>query len=442
MERRVVANKNKTRILYILMNGKLIGRLTKTSKGALIYQYTQEWLETSAARSISLSLPLSNKVFSGDIVYNFFDNLLPENPQVRARIQAEFQTATTHPFDLLASIGKDCVGAIQMVTEEVQSFKREIQYEVLTEAQIAALLRNHQLYPLGMKGKNDAFRISIAGAQEKTAFLFYKKEWCRPLNTTPTTHIFKLPIGYLQHQQMDLGDSCENEWLCSKIAEAFDLPVAKTSIRKFEEVKVLIVERFDRGLSSDKSWIMRLPQEDMCQTQGISPSIKYQSEGGPGISQIMDTLLGSDNSNDDREIFFKSQILFWLLGAIDGHAKNFSIFLEAGGRYRLTPLYDIISAYPLVAKKQLAKQKLKMAMALKGNNNHYSWHTLQRRHFLMTAKAANYSMATASVLIDSLLARVDQVISKVESQLPSTFPTQIYQPIFEGMLEVKKKLEA
>ena len=31
-------------------------------------------------------------------------------------------------------------------------------------------------------------------------------------------HIFKLPIGYIQHQQMDLSDSCENEWLCSQIA--------------------------------------------------------------------------------------------------------------------------------------------------------------------------------------------------------------------------------
>ena len=65
-----------------------------------------------------------------------------------------------------------------------------------------------------------------------------------------------------------------------------------------------------------------------------------------------------------RDTFFKSQILFFLLAAIDGHAKNLSLFIEPKGTYDLAPLYDIISAYPLLETEKLQKQKIKMAMAM------------------------------------------------------------------------------
>jgi serine/threonine-protein kinase HipA len=37
----------------------------------------------------------------------------------------------------------------------------------------------------------------------------------------------------MQHEVMDLSDSCENEWLCSQIAVAFGLPVADCVIQSF-----------------------------------------------------------------------------------------------------------------------------------------------------------------------------------------------------------------
>ena len=173
-----------------------------------------------------------SKLFSGDVVYNFFDNLLPDNAQIRARIQAKFHAPTGQPFDLLASIGKDCVGAIQIIDGEIPSMKKTIDAEPLSDKEIASILRGYQEYPLGMTDTSE-FRISIAGAQEKTAFLYYKNKWCRPLRETPTSHIFKLPIGNIQHHQLDLSESCENEWLCSQIAEAFRLPIAKCEIQSF-----------------------------------------------------------------------------------------------------------------------------------------------------------------------------------------------------------------
>jgi serine/threonine-protein kinase HipA len=436
----MVKIKTQNRILSILMNGILIGHLEKTTKNGLTFAYNQQWMNTPGARPISLSLPLVSQTFSGDVVYNFFDNLLPDNSQIRARIQSKFHIAANQPFDLLASIGRDCVGAIQIIDGEILSFKNKINAESLNEKDIAAILRGYQNYPLGMVDNTSEFRISIAGAQEKSAFLYHKHKWCRPLRATPTSHIFKLPIGFIPHQQMDLSDSCENEWLCSQIIKAFGLPVAKNEILYFEDIKVLVVERFDRKWSQDKTWLMRLPQEDMCQALSISPHLKYQADGGPGMKDIMNLLLGSAKPAEDRDNFFRSQVLFWLLAAMDGHAKNFSLFIGPEGKYHLTPFYDIMSAYPLIAKGQLQKQKIKMAMALKGEHNHYHWHNVQRRHFIGAAKNANYSIEKAEAILDEILDKVDTVIGEISAQLPHTFPRQISQPIFEGMQLMKKRL--
>ncbi len=431
--------KTPVRILNILMNGMQVGTLEKTLSGGLIFTYDQTWLHLPGARPMSLSLPLVSKPFVGDIVYNFFDNLLPDNPLIKSRIQTRFHIATNQPFDLLATIGKDCVGAIQILENEKTELTNKILFSPLTENEIAAILRNTQNCPLGMSTHNE-FRISIAGAQEKSAFLYWEGRWNRPLQTTPTTHIFKLPIGYIQHQHMDLSDSCENEWLCSQITEAFELPVAKCEIGYFEDVKVLIVERFDRRLSNDKSWLMRLPQEDICQALGISPNLKYQADGGPGIEKIMGLLQGSTESTKDRDMFFRSQILFWLLSAIDGHAKNFSIYIEEKGNYRLTPLYDIMSAYPLMSTKQLQARKVKMAMALKGTRNHYHWYDMQRKYFISSAKISDYPTQRAEQALDDMLGKVETVIELVSAKLPSKFPSKIYEPIFEGLLSAKNML--
>jgi len=421
--------------LGVWMNGLRVGALTKDVAGALAFGYAPEWLATPGARPVSLSMPLRHQPYRGEVVYNFFDNLLPDNQQIRNRIQTRFKAPSSHPFDLLAAIGMDCAGAIQIVPDhEPPPDVRRIAGEPLTDARIAKLLGNYRNAPLGMAAEDgEEFRISIAGAQEKTALLRHDGVWQRPLGTTPTTHIFKLPIGRIEYSGMNLRDSCENEWLCLKIARAFDLPVCDAAVHCFDGEKALVVERFDRR--PGEGWIMRLPQEDMCQALGYSPNLKYESDGGPGIAEIMRFLRQSHQAGPDRERFYNSLVLFWLIAAIDGHAKNFSVFIEAGGRFRLTPLYDIMSAHPLMAQKQHQPQKIKMAMALLGKNRHYHWRTMQPRHFISTAKHVGFHSGTARRLFNNMIDRVDTVIDKVRKELPPDFPDEIVTPIFSGMLK-------
>ena len=428
--------------LIVAMNGIEVGTLFRDGRGAMSFQYLVSWLNRPGARAISLSLPLTSKKQESTAVYNFFNNLLPDSDIIITRMQQRFQIATSHPFDLLAVIGRDCVGAIQLYPEDIHlSPINEVHAEPLDENMIAKLLAGYRTSPLGMDKTHD-FRISIAGAQEKTALLWYQGKWQRPLGSTPTSHIFKLPIGMIEQNNIDLSESCENEWLCLQIAKAFGFDVATTELATFNDTKALVVERFDRRWSSNNQWLMRLPQEDMCQALGYSPALKYESHGGPGIAEIMKLLLGSRLSAKDRETFFRSQILYWLLAAIDGHAKNFSIFIEPNTSFVMTPLYDVISVYPIFKAKGIAPQKAKLAMALQGKNKQYLWSKIQPRHFQSTAQHVGFSSEQAGLLLQEMAMQTAGVIHSVGQQLPPNFPSHISDSIFEGLEKQASKIFA
>ncbi|SRI38138.1 protein HipA [Shigella sonnei] len=147
---------------------------------------------------------------------------------------------------------------------------------------------------------------------------------------------------------LDLSQSVDNEYYCLLLAKELGLNVPDAEIIKAGRVRALAVERFDRRWNTERTVLLRLPQEDMCQTFGLPSSVKYESDGGPGIARIMAFLMGSSEALKDRYDFMKFQVFQWLIGATDGHAKNFSVFIQAGGSYRLTPFYDIISAFPVL----------------------------------------------------------------------------------------------
>jgi serine/threonine-protein kinase HipA len=235
--------------------------------------------------------------------------------------------------------------------------------------------------------------------------------------------------------------SVENEYLCLKIAKAFGFATAECQIVTPDGLKALAVERFDRKIAADQSWIMRIPQEDFCQITATSPARKYEVDGGPGISTIMQELLGAANPRHDRETFMRTQVLFWLLGATDGHAKNFSIFIEQHDQYRLTPLYDILSAFPAISKKGLHEKDLRLAMSLKGASGRKTeCHMINRQHFLNTAKEVGFAANAMDLIIQSMAAATEQVITHVEKELPTDFPAFISEPIFEGMRRYSKRI--
>jgi len=430
-----MARPRKRKALGIWMNGLQVGTWAQEPTGEPVFAYSPGWLAQSEARPLSLSMPLrTSSPYRGSVVEGWFDNLLPDSREIRQRMQSRFHAASARAFDLLAEIGRDCVGAVQLLPEgQVPEDIRRIRGEELTESDVATLLRATPLVGAGDEASD--FRISLAGAQEKTALLWHEGGWQRPLGATPTTHIFKLPLGRVGNFQGDLTTLVENEWLCSRIVAAYGLPIAGAEIGVFEDQKALIVERFDRRLASDGSHLLRLPQEDLCQALDVPPSLKYEADGGPGVRPIMDLLLGSRIAEQDRRMFMKAQVVFWLLCATDGHAKNFSVAIEPEGRFRLTPLYDVISVWPLIGHgaQQLALEKARMAMAAISKNRHYRWNDIRPRHWLSTAQACGFDTAVMQGIIDELVEQTPQVVASIESMLPAGFPVSVSDPILRGL---------
>jgi len=429
------------------MNGIPVGYWETTRQGQRL-AYFDEWLTDEQSRPLSLSLPFlpGNAPYQGQVVTDYFDNLLPDNDAIRRRLAQRHHAGGTDAFQLLAKLGRDCVGATQLLPEdEVPTDVYEINGEPLNTAAIARRLRNTTSdQVLGQNDHDEDLRLSIAGAQEKTALLRHDGQWFLPHGSTPTTHIFKLPLGLVGHMQADMRTSVENEWLCSKIMAAYGIPIAQCEIAHFEDQKALVVERFDRAPSSDRSWIIRLPQEDLCQATGTSPLHKYQSDGGPGIARIMELLLGSDAAEQDRNNFFKTQIIFWALAATDGHGKNFSIAHLPGGHYRATPIYDVLSAHPVIGtgKNQISPYKAKLAMAVRGSTNHYLIDKIQRQHWMAQAQQVGLGAVAAEQLIEEVIETTESVIGEVEKLLQGDFPMDVAEAVFSGMRRQSARLAA
>ncbi len=415
-----MGRKRKEHILDIYVGTSKVGQYRRAPNGATSFRYGDEWLNATKSFPISLSMPLTDRNWTGDDANNYFDGLLPDDPTIRGKIAAREQADSAEIFDLLAVIGRDCVGALRFVPEGgAPGDPGSMSYRPINDEEIADRIATLATNPLGMKVGDDDFRISIAGMQEKTAFLRVQNSWQVPLGPTPTSHIFK-PAMKEGPDGADFSDTPWNEWFCLNLCEAFGLSSAIAEVKHFDDKPVIIVERFDRLWRNEV--LYRLPQEDICQSLGVPPSKKYEADKGPGILQILDFLNGSASPREERLTFLKTAIVFWLLAAIDGHAKNFSIFLTPGG-FKLTPLYDVMSASPY---PEYSKHKFKLAMAF-GNNRHYKIKEIMPRHIYQTAKKSGIKAEDVDEIFQGLLKTLDQALEAVvklaekQSMPPATY---------------------
>lgn len=180
-----------------------------------------------------------------------------------------------------------------------------------------------------------------------------------------------------------------------------------------------MVKRFDRSWHP-QGWVVRLPQEDFCQAKAVSSDQKYEQKGGRDIEVCLEVLKGGGFFHEDGRNFLCAQLLFWYLAAIDGHAKNFSLFVLPGGRYRMTPLYDVLSTWPLIGTETHSLQYKKTKVA-----------EIQCRHWQALAERSAVDGAWDAML--DMTRRLDTALSAVEQRLPADFPTPLAQTIFQGV---------
>ena len=343
--------------LAIIVDGRIMGDIRKDKRARLTLAYDADWRRTPDAYPLSLSMPLVVAEHEHAKIEPWLWGLLPDNEAILARWGQRFQVSPRNPFALLAHVGEDCAGAIQIVRPARADTLRTQptgQIDWLDDKDIAERIRILRKDQAAWRIARDEGQFSLAGAQPKTAFVFENGRWGVPSGRVPTTHIVKPPIE-------TFDGHAENEHVCLALARALGLPAAASQVLVFEGEVAIVVERYDRVRVGDT--IRRLHQEDMCQALGLPPTGKHENEGGPGVPPIVQLLRTySSRPIDDVWTFIRALALNWLIGGTDAHAKNYSVLIGAGGRARLAPLYDIASTLPY----DFDFRKLRLTMKIGG----------------------------------------------------------------------------
>ncbi|ELV8629374.1 HipA domain-containing protein [Vibrio vulnificus] len=418
-------------------NNMLVGQFVQQSKTYGVFSYSDEWLAYDSAFPISLSLPLVKGECSSLKALNFIHNLLPDLKEERLSLAHSVGVQSNDAFTLLSKISHDCTGGISF-TGSMQAPNIGWEYREISASELNELVTQRKSF-LPFFGD---YRPCISGTQRKTTLTRLNGKWYVPQEKSLSSHIIKYPMDVIAQSNsvLDMSSSIENEFICTQIAKKLGFKVPDMEIITAESgAKALAVKRFDRCFGDGV--VTRRHQEDFCQILGVPEHQKYQSENNLSVSKIVDVLSLSAQSKANNHDFFKFMILQYLLGATDGHLKNFSVHIDPGGYYKLAPFYDLLSAYPAVSAKGLNKRKLKLAMGLQASRG-YKYHISKicLRHIEQTASQFGISNAECREIVYAFLAQFSSALSSIDKRFPRQEFALVKDAIFQHATEIVEKL--
>ncbi len=337
----------------------------------------------------------------------FLEGLLPDNHRLIQRLGSLYRVSPRNAFGLLTHVGEDCAGTIQFTAPDRLAAVRSapdppIQW--LTVSEVAERLRDALDHAGTGRLAGDHGSFSLAGAQPKTALIFDDGSWGIPSGSVPTTHILKPP-------SLDLDGLAINEHFCLKLAKRLGLSAADSRVQVFDGERAIVVERYDRA-KSQGGRLVRLHQEDCCQALGVSPSTKYENEGGPGVPEIVDLLLReSTHRATDVGAFIDAQVLNWAIAGTDAHAKNYSLLISATS-VRLAPLYDVISTLPY--ERQIPARSRNLAMRI---GREYAVGKISRRHWERLASRCDLDAEPLLQRVEELLQAMPEAARKAADEV-------------------------
>jgi serine/threonine-protein kinase HipA len=329
--------------LAVWLHGRQIAWLTGTSLRPRLEYLPDVVAEYGAgAALLSLSLPLQVKPIAGPAVLNFFDGLLPEG-QVRAHLADLHKVASTDIKTLLAAVGADCAGAVQVLPDGVDP-DRSGKLLAMTEDEVVAAVESLPTWDLP---EDFAITTSLGGVQSKVLLSREGGRWYWPLRGAASTHIIKpdppdSPIPHLlaaEHWALEL-------------ALAAGLPAARTVLDRFGNRDALVVERYDRTADHQ-----RIHQEDFTQVLGLASAAKYdQSTAVPSrLAQVAAAVSPHTRSRASFKADLLKAVAFnVLIGNGDAHSKNYSVLIRETGEVLLAPLYDAAPTLLLYARSSNA----------------------------------------------------------------------------------------
>lgn len=306
------------------------------------FTYADSYLRDPSARPISLSLPLTAEPFGADPTRNFFDGLLPEG-FTRRCVADYLHLEAADYLPILSALGRECLGAIQILEEEDPAIQSE--YRQLSSEDVQKLAQEGAVKSAEIITKT---HLSLTGASGKTGLYYDEKhqQWYLPIGNAPSTHIVK-------QSHVRLKKIVANEQLCLLTAKKLQLAVPDSFIVRTNgsrEDILFATRRYDRKMGSGQTLSglempLRLHQEDFAQALGI-PAMKKYEMGAEGYLSKMFSLLRNYSASpmEDQQHLWDICVFNYLIGNTDNHIKNVSLlYSEDLKSIRLAPAYDIVS---------------------------------------------------------------------------------------------------
>lgn len=97
----------------VYMHNRLAGTLTEDETG-FTFAYDSEYLKSSDAEAISLTMPLTADTFHDTVLFPFFDGLIPEG-WLLGIAEKSWKINQRDRMALLLACCKDCIGAVSVV---------------------------------------------------------------------------------------------------------------------------------------------------------------------------------------------------------------------------------------------------------------------------------------------------------------------------------------
>jgi len=395
--------------LSVIANQQKLGTV-RYHKNRLSFRYAPQWQTSGMAFPLSVSMPLTRDEHPHETIEAFLWGLLPDNQSVLDQWGRQFQISPRNVFRLIEHVGEDCAGAIQFIPEEnedaliTQPYSEQVQW--LNEGEFNERMHLILENQASQRLSSDLGQFSLAGAQAKIALYRSPETGARgiPRGMTPTTHILKpAPPSF--------PGFVENEHFCLSLAAALGMTSARSTVIHADDLPVIVVTRYDRHFQGGQ--YIRVHQEDFCQAQAKYPDLKYQSDGGPSVEDIGNTIW--DVSNDavtDIRRFADALLLNFLISGTDGHAKNYSLLLAGNNQVRLAPTYDIASSLPY--PRQISPHKAKLAMKI---GSEYHLKKIEPRHWQTCAKQLRLPSGALIERLHGMCQRVEPTTTELAKDL-------------------------
>lgn len=336
---------------------------------------------------LSIAIPLvgsrANDTSQRELRRNFFEEILAEG-RIREQLGSNARLDAENTMGLLKRYGRDVAGAVQIWDPSDPEEPRTPEAAPVTDEQIAAMLAEAKVKPLGNNGRRRL--SSLAGVQDKVLLAHTEAGWAEPLDGYPSTHILKPVVGAMPSLIFD-------EEFGSRFVRHLGLARFATRVESFAGRRALVVERYDRDAGR-----ARVHQEDFNQVLGHRGDAKYEAPQGDGRLRAIARVVREHAPSLDLIRLVQMMTLSAALGNLDMHGKNVSLVHTPDGEVRLAPMYDVVPQ---------AHQDVDQELALHVNGTN-DFHALTGGD--LVAEAESWGVRRASSVVPETLEAVRELV--------------------------------